>query len=280
MDTAKSRWHDGLSLSLWGAGVIFGILGGCDAAAIQGPFEIIATFEMPSFREPSGVVYHPGRQTLFVVGDEGDLGEFGLDGSLMQARRLMDASFEGLTVHPATGMLYIAIEGQDRIIEVHPETFQVAQSFEVPRTFQGKTVLKDNKRGLEGIAFVPDAAHPDGGTFFVANQVLDQTDPEDVSGVFQVEIPLDGRSAGLSMLQSIPLRQVDLAGLFYDLATEHLFVISDREDVFLELDPWEGRVIATHILPGRSQEGITVDPEGFFYLAQDSGGLLKLRFSQ
>lgn len=35
------------------------------------PGDVIGNIERSSFREPSGIVFHPARKTLFVVGDEG-----------------------------------------------------------------------------------------------------------------------------------------------------------------------------------------------------------------
>lgn len=48
------------------------------------------------FDEPSGIVFHAQRGTLFVVGDEGDIGEFQTDGRLVQQARHLDADDETL----------------------------------------------------------------------------------------------------------------------------------------------------------------------------------------
>ncbi len=252
---------------------------GCDGASVPSPFEVVATFGAPAFREPSGLIFHPERQTLFVVGDEGDLGEFNLEGTLLRQKRLMNQSFEGLTLNPVTGVLYIAIEGLERILEVDPESFELRRTFDVKRTYQGQTVLKKNNQGFEGITFVPNTAHPEGGTFWVTNQALDNSDPEDLSGLFEVVAQLSQPNERVATIQSSLLfDHFDLSGLYYDPRSQHLLVISDQEDIFFEVT-LAGQIIATHSLPGDTQEGIAMDTDGYYYLAQDRGGLLKLRLN-
>ena len=72
---------------------------------------------------------------------------------------------------------------------------------------------------------------------------------------------------------------LDLAGIFYSQPNNRLYVVSDKENLLLEMDQ-SGNVFATYGLPGKTQEGITRDHQGFFYIAQDAGGVLKLRFNQ
>ena len=104
--------------------------------------EWIGAIDQVNFNEPSGIVFHPQRKTLFIVGDEGDICEIQRDGTLVKQKRLLHADFEGITCDPSTGLLYIAIEGEEKIIEVDPDDFRVLREFAVNRTFQGKWVLK------------------------------------------------------------------------------------------------------------------------------------------
>ena len=66
----------------------------------------------------------------------------------------------------------------------------------------------------------------------------------------------------------------DLSGLHYDSASDHLYVISDRTDTLFEITK-TGRILNSFPLPGKNQEGITMDGAGFHYMAQDSGGIIK-----
>ena len=41
-----------------------------------------------------------------------------------------------------------------------------------------------------------------------------------------------------------------------------------------------GEILSAYAFPGNDQEGITVDGEGFLYIAQDSGGIIKLKWDR
>ena len=48
-----------------------------------------------------------------------------------------------------------------------------------------------------------------------------------------------------------------------------------REGVFL--NHLDGRLVHEYAFLGDNQEGIAVDEEGFLYIAQDTGGILKVK---
>lgn len=245
--------------------------------SIDSSFQRIDNINKVRFNEPSGISWHSKRETLFVVGDEGEVCEIRTDGTLIKYSWIRDADFEGITHDPSTGLLYIAVEGEESIIEVNAETFEVLREFSIPRTIGGKTVLKAGGQGIEAITFVPDPAHPEGGTFYVANQSSSLTDQEDMSAVFRVELPLRSRRGDPKLLDYFTPGVIDLSGLHYDHETDHIFVISDTTNTILEYSRL-GVLVRAHPLPGDSQEGITADMDGFIYIAQDSGGIIKLKW--
>ncbi len=162
------------------------------------------------------------------------------------------------------------------------ETFEILREFPMPRSLDGKTLLEPGGQGIEAITFVPDAHHPEGGTFYVANQSFSLDNREDVSGIFEVELPLKSKEGKL--LQAKLLRYflpgvIDLSGLYYDQATEHLYVISDATNTIFAFDR-SGTLMSARAFPGDNQEGITVDDNGFMYIAQDSGGIIKIRWKR
>ena len=244
------------------------------------PYEWVGNIDKIKFREPSGIVYHPARRTLFVVSDEGELCEIHTDGRLVKHKRIRKGDFEGVTVDPATGRVYIAVEGEERILEIDPDTFDVLREFTIERTFKGRTVLKSGGQGIEAITFVPDPNHAEGGTFFAANQSFSLTDAAEPSALFEIGVPLrtaSGPKAQAKILRMMPLPVIDLAGLHYDASRDRLYVVSDSHNAFLEVSR-DGQLLAAYAFPGRAQEGITVDPDGFVYIAQDSGGIVKIRW--
>ena len=234
------------------------------------------------FPEPSGIVYHPTRKTLFVVSDEGHIQEMATDGTkVTQHRSSVWKDYEGITVDPSTGLLYVAFEGEEKILEVDPKNLKTKREFSVQRTFKGKTVMKAGGNGIEGITFAPDPKHAEGGTFYVAHQDLTGTDPEEVSAIFQVEVPLKTAKAGdtkpCKILRQIDLGLLDLAALHYDKARDRIYVLSDTTDTFLEITR-EGKVISSYSFPGRNQEGLALDPDDHVYYTQDHGGIIKLKW--
>jgi len=246
------------------------------AASIVFPYRWIGNIDKVGFKEPSGICYHSERGTLFVVGDGGNVYEIETSGKLVKQMRVRHADFEGVTHAPVSGLLYIAIERKESIIELSPETFEVLREFSVPRSLNGTTLLAPGGEGIEAITFVPDDNHPEGGTFYVANQSFNLDNREDVSGIFEVELPLKSKK----LLQGKLLRYfmpgvTDLSGLYYDQVSEHLYAISDATNTILELD-LSGALISARSFPGNNQEGITVDGNGYMYIAQDSGGVIKI----
>lgn len=241
-------------------------------------YEIIGNIDKINFNEPSGIVFHPSRKTLFVVGDEGHICEIQTDGTLVKQKLIRHADFEGITVDPSTGLLYIAIEGEEKIIEVNPDNFNVLREFSINRYFEGKLVLKAGGQGIEAITFVPDQNHPEGGTFYVANQGFDLNSTDDPSAIFEVGIPLKTNPSGATgnIVRYFCIGAVDLSGLYYDNAGKHLITISDTANLIYKIT-LQGDVTKAYQLPGDNQEGITFDDSEYMYVAQDSGGIIKLQ---
>lgn len=248
-----------------------------DPLAILFPYQWKGNIDKTDFNEPSGLVFHPERGTLFVVGDAGDLGEFRTDGTSVKQQHLRDADFEGVTCDPASGLLYVAIEGEEKILEVDPESFAVKREFVIERSVDGKEVLKEGGQGIEGITFVPGADHPEGGVFYFTNQAFDLEESEgDLSAVCVIELPLKSSNEGgrVEIRRFFTPGVIDLSGIHYDGERDLLYVISDASNALFEITR-EGKVLRSYALPEQAQEGIAVDGEGFLYIARDSGGIVK-----
>jgi uncharacterized protein YjiK len=260
-------------------------LAGCRSAAstqrayldIIFPNEWVGDIDKIAFNEPSGICWHSIRKTLFVAGDEGDICEIKTDGTLVKQKHLRDADFEGITFDPSSGLLYLAVEEEEAIVEVDPETFDILRQFSLPREFEGRTLLKQGGEGLEGITFVPDPAHPQGGTFYVANQAFTLSNPQDISAIFQVEVPLRTNTGPAKIIGYFEPGVIDLSGLHCDPSTGNILAICDSPNTIMEFSPAH-KLLRYCAFPGDNQEGITVDPDGFIYIAQDTGGIIKLKW--
>ncbi len=226
--------------------------------------------------EPSCICYHPQRNTLFVVSDEGFVFEINRDGTLVATWEIK-GDLEAITVVPRTGLLYIAVEGDDVILEFDPDRGEVARRFPISREFQGnpnflQKQTDDYDNGIESIAFVPDENHPEGGTFYVGNQ----WDPPVIMEVF---VPLKSSQAPeveAKIIRVLPFKMDDPAGMYYDFKTKHLNIVNDADNIFVEIT-LDGKLIKEYAFLGNDQEGICRDDEGFLFIVQDSGGIIKVK---
>lgn len=261
------------------------VSGGCRNASGPGdayldvvfPNKWVGDIDEIKFNEPSGICWHGERGTLFLVGDEGDICEIKADGTLVKQKHIRDADFEGVTHDRSSGLLYVAVEEDEAILEVDPETFKVLREFSIPREFEGKTLMRKGGEGIEAITFAPDDGHKEGGVFYVANQAFTLTNEQDISAIFEVELPLRERSGKVKVLDCFEPGVIDLSGLYYDSSTGNLLVISDAANMIFEYSG-DYELLNFYAFPGDNQEGITVDPEGHIYIAQDTGGIIKLKW--
>jgi len=234
------------------------------------------TIDQQEFPEPSGICFHSLRKTLFVVSDEGELTEIETDGTPV-FRVKIPGDLEGVTVNPETGLLYLVKEGDDIILEFDPEKKEVTRSFPLNRTYQGNPDYIEKREdsydnGIESIAFVEDKKHPEGGTFYIGNQL-------DPPCIMEVQVPLKSsqeRTAEAHILRVLPLNVDDPAALYYDPQTGLLNVVNDFDNILVEIT-LDGRIVREYAFLGDNQEGIARDDEGYLYIAQDSDGIIKVK---
>ena len=236
--------------------------------------------EKINIKNLSGIVFHPQRKTLFGVGDEGHIIEFEPDGTLLQQEPVRrGADFEGITCDPATGLLYVAVEGDEVILEVEPDNLQVLRDIAIDRVFDGQVLLDPKGDGIEGITFVPDGDSAMGGVFYLVNQSK-KLGGRDPSIIFKVEIADLAGEPQAKIVHYFALGVTDLSGIHYDPSARQLIVISDDNDQLSRVS-LSGQISHTYRLPGDKQEGVTIDEHGFLYIAQDSEkGLLKFTPSE
>lgn len=240
------------------------------------PLDWVGNIDHSGFTEPSGLVYHPERGTLFVVGDEGHIAEMQTDGSVVQLERYAATDFEGVTCDPATGLLYLAVEGREAIFEVAPDGLALVREFTVERQFNGRTVLAEGGGGFEGITLITGA---DAGAvvLMLTNQSFDLDSANDVSALVEVELPASGGSATpLPIRRHLPLAIRDLSALHYDAASRQLWVVSDGPNTLTEVS-LTGEVLSCRAFPGADQEGLAVGGDGLVYIAQGLGGIHRYR---
>jgi len=229
-----------------------------------------------NFVEPSGICFHPLRKTLFVVSDEGEIAEIETDGTPVFNLKI-PGDLEDVTVNPQSGLLYIVKEGEDVILEFDPDRKEITRKFPINREFQGNPKFlqkqeEDFDDGVESIAFVPDKNHPEGGTFYVGNQ-------RDPSCIMEVLVTLKSSHAKedeARIIRVLSFEMSDPAAMYYDSEARLLNVVNDADNILVELT-LEGKLVKEYAFLGNDQEGLARDDEGYLYIAQDSGGIIKIK---
>ena len=249
-----------------------------ESRPINLPYNWIGDITKDRMAEPSGITYHPTRKSLFVADDSGIVYEISVNGRRIQAKGVNELDIEGITVDPATGMLYTAVEDDETIIEIEPETLTIQREFRIAREFKGEQLLKKGGMGIEAIVFVQDASHPEGGTFWVGNQSFSLKERDEPSVVCEVVVPLrtaTGRKSEGTIINAYKMNFIDISGLAYDSQDDRLVLISDTTNLLVEINR-QGTILSKYLLPGDEQEGVTLDGLGYMYIAQESGEIIKL----
>ncbi len=226
--------------------------------------------------EPSGIAYHRQRDTLFAVSDDGVIAEFKRDGTPV-ARYRIGGDLEAVTVVPETGLVYVAVEGDDVILEFDPVGGEVTRRFPINRTFNGdpnflKKQTDEFDNGIESMTFVPDPDHPEGGTFYVGNQW-------NPSMIMEVLVPLKSSRVleeEAKIIRVLPFKMDDPAAMYYDPEKRLLNVVSDADNILVEIT-LDGKLVRQYAFVGNDQEGVCVDDEGFLYITQDTGEVIKVK---
>lgn len=227
--------------------------------------------------EPSGIAYHPVRNTFFVVGDEGDLYEIDFDGKILRSIKISpnrkdDIDPESITVNTRTGNLYIAAEEGDDIIEMEPENLKIVGYYNI---VSREKIFKDGGDGIEGITFVPGKT-PDEDRVYVCNQ-------HDPPIVMKIALPAKPTGNAVEMhpvyvISHFKMPVSDLSGMAYHEGRKTMFILSDENNLIMEVTTG-GKIINQWSLPGKDQEGITFY-KGFMFIAQDSGKILRFKMNE
>jgi len=230
----------------------------------------VEEWPLAEFPEPSGVVYHPDRDTLFIVGDQGDIAEVSTAGKLVKIRNI-GGDLEGVTCNPATGLLYVIREGHEILFEIRPDDFEIVRRFTIDRSFEGNVnYLERGGDGIEGVTFRPDEGHPEGGRFFAVNQF-------DPPALLELEVPLRSATERFAQARIVAAHEVGsppLSGVRWDPVSDAFLVVSALWRSVWVADA-EGRELRSVRIPGFMQEGIEMLPDGSFVIVQDTGGLIR-----
>ncbi len=206
---------------------VLGTMGlGTTGLATAAPFPAdVPPSVVTTVSEPSGIVWHPGMQKLYVVDDGGVLIEMNDDGS-GQITWSGLGDIEGVTyADPASDFVYIARERPgNAILEFDLVQGQVTRVFDL----QPWIAPADVNEGIEAITFVPDDQNVEGGYFYTGVQ------EDGRIHVFELPIQSSTTATTVTFVETFtpnPAR-ADLSGMDFDRLNEILFVLWDSAERF------------------------------------------------
>lgn len=274
----RRHTHDSLAnpFRLIGMGVFLGLLmttagPGSARAGEEGESRIVPV----EMREPSGAAWHPQRQSLLVISDEGELVELD-NGFQVRARYRLYGDLECVAVHPETGAVFIGDEGNGAILEYDLDGKRVVRvitiDFRTHEDFAGG--VKDNQ-GLEGLAVIriDDVFHLVGG--------MERNPPRliildaDISRLAQQRVARAAEAnrheplrEATRITDSIDVGLLRLSGLTAHPDGESIVVIATGEQLIRQCQ-LDGKVIASLTAPGSKPEGICILPDGRAVITHD-----------
>ena len=206
---------------------------------------------LPSGYEPSGLVWHQRLGVLFLVSDDGWISWMDQSGN-SPVTWTPGGDLEGIAVADAdSDYLYLGVEDPDSIREFDLTTGALTgKSWDLTPWMTGAA-----GEGLEALTFVPDGDHPyapsgSGGLFYAGLQADGRI------YVFDADLARSGVVSHIDTIEPYP-GLTDLSGLHYHAETGVLYAVFDTWNLLLEMET-DGTVIEAFLLPGDTQEGVTL----------------------
>jgi len=220
--------------------------------------------------EASGICYIEKTDMLIVVNDEGWIYKLTTKGEIKRKFFLGKYDLEGITYDKKNDKLFVAIEGKESILVLNRESLEVENEVEIKRKFEKVNLLKKAKSsGIEAIAIDSN------GDIYLSNQskiTYKKKLKKNASVVFKID-SIKKKKAKIVEVYNHGYK--DIAGLtFHD---GYLYMTSDTENLLIKYDLKNNKSIKEIKLPKSAQEGICFDNNGYVYIADDDGRILRYK---
>jgi len=220
-------------------------------------FTVLACAKAPSDKhtianvpEASGIDYCKNTQTLIVANDEGTFYEIKPNGDVVQKHKLGKYDLEGVVCHE--NEVVFAVE-DGALLFVNRDTGETREL-----KLKGKKFKLSKKAGIEGLAY-----HD--GLYYMSVQAKKKKDAK-------ILVVKAGKN-DVKVKEVIEHGIVDASGLYY--RDGKLYIVSDKKDKLYVYSLKKEKVIKKRKLDKFAQEGITFDPKGNIYFADDDGTVKK-----
>jgi hypothetical protein len=214
---------------------------------------------LPAGFEASGVLWHPGRNSIVVVADDGLVAELPPGGGAPVVWPLA-GDLEGLALRdPAGSLVYVGVENPDSVVE-----FDLATGAPTGKTWNlTPWMTGPANEGLEALTFV-------GGECWAGLQLDGR--------IFRFALQPGGVVQFLGSFAS-HLGRTDLAALDWDPCTGVVYALHDTANLLVEYDPG-GAFLREYAAAGHDQEGVALMPGSpaaatVIHVAQDTGEVLR-----
>lgn len=192
--------------------------------------------------EPSGIAYNSKNNTLMIVSDgSSDIYETDLTGNILRTIPTTSSDMEGITLSQNCDTIYV-VEETNRKVTSYSELGVRLNSFTVD-------VATDPKHALEGIA-----RNSSNNRLIVLNEKLPcmLLEFNGTTEIWRKEINYT----------------TDISDIFYDAATNNLWIVSDESQKILQLT-YNTNLINEWKIPVQQAEGITIVNDKV-YIVSDS----------
>ena len=214
--------------------------------------------------EISGICFNKDKSALWAVGDEGYLYKVSFSGSCEKVLEY-SADMEGVTIDPATGDLYLAIEGEQVVSRIAAPGYD---SYEVLFPIQEAIDDDYGNNGLEGISWYKD------NTLFVGSQENANLWTCTTAGKILSKVSLKDVTKDIK----------EVAGICYDPDTDYLWISDSKAKKIFIFTPDGKELIASYNVSFiDNAESLCVDHvHGCVWVGSDekSPKLYKINFSE
>lgn len=219
--------------------------------------------------EASGICFIKKSNSLVVVNDEGWIYELSIDGKIKRKKKLGKYDLEGVDYDKKSKKLVIVVEGKESLLFVNLDNFKIEKEIKIKRSYKKINILKKSKgNGLEAIAM-------EDGDIYVSNQskIKDKKKlKENASAILRVS---GINKKKMKIKEVFNHGYIDIAGITFH--NGFLYMVSDTKNLLIKYSLEKNKTISKIKLPSSAQEGICFDKNGYMYIADDNGKILRYK---
>ncbi len=218
----------------------------------SGKLEKVKEYDI-SVKEPSGLCFGPGKNTLLTVSDNSNnIYEITLTGNIIRQLDYTGDDLEGITYSEESNIIAVTEERKREVVFIDYNTGNETQRYEIA------TGGNIENKGPEGISY-----NPNNDAFYIVN--------EDSPG----EMIIWNKNYGIINKTDLNFAD-DYSGIFVDSGNALLWILSDESKALFKCD-YNGIELSAFPLEYNKYEGVAVDTKNnLIYLVNDRKNILSV----